>query len=230
MEESGGHVDNSESRKCRNAPFSGGACHVPRSPFVINTQSDDGQQTTQCQHGPATRSGWLLIDGTRSLSISPFGSCIAPRPCAGSIMPIFERSALKKANGSAPKFRRLFSLYSTPSICPSFFPRPRHIRHIPSPLPSPPSHFNYPCNTPGANTMVQATLASRHTHILVSIISSRHSRSSNNIRASSNNMDQPLTQGLSHFPNHPLILFPPPSNNHNKQFIAHHVHRLHTRL
>ena len=172
-------------------------------------------------------------DWSCTLSISPLMFC----PIAGSIGPIFERSALKKANDSAPTLRRYFLFIQTPSICPIFFPRPR------PPLPfapfTPPTapipFFDTPCNTQGASSTAGVTLAvaSRHTHMPVSIISSRHShsRSSSNTRASSHT-DQPLTRGISHSRNRPPIPFPPSSNpqHPNSQFTARHVRRLHTRV
>ena len=189
-----------------------------------------GRQT-QCQHGPATRSGRLLIDGARSLYLAsrvlhnPWPLRRLDEPYISSEAPLKRQMTLRPTLGVC------FSLFNSLNL-PIFFPRPS--TSVPSSSLARPTLsliLIQPCNTQGANTppMAQVTLASRHTHIPVSTISSRHSRSNINTRASSNNTDQPPTRGLFHFPNHPLIPFPPASQS-NSQSIAHHVHRLHTRL
>ena len=188
-----------------------------------------GRQT-QCQHRPATRSGRLLTDGTRSLYLASrvLHNSLPLRRLNDPY--ISSEAPLKRQMTLRPTFGVCFSLFNSLNL-PIFFPRPSTVFPSPSPPPTSSLILIQPCNTQGANTlpMAQVTLASRHTHIPVSTISSRHSRSNINTRASSNNTDQPLTRGLSHFPNRLLILFPP-SSQPNSQSIAHRVHRLHTRV
>ena len=70
MEESGGHVDNSESRKCRKAPFSGGARHVPDPPPFVNTHRSRAMGTHAMSTPTPTRYAIrMVVDRWCTLSL-----------------------------------------------------------------------------------------------------------------------------------------------------------------